>query len=180
MSKIYVITTGDYDYSILNVLSTHELAEEFKAYYDKLSRYSSNDIEEYELDQWLPQFREGLKQFWVMIDVEGNVNDCQLTGGIETWRSEVTIRNILRHEYVKEMPEWEEVKKDIDKYYMPGLFVVCWAKDKRHAIKIANEKRTMLIAQNLIPPARDIEKFQHEQGFWNTVEDFWHWKNGVS
>lgn len=40
------------------------------------------------------------------------------------------------------------VERRPDKSHVPYLYVRCFARNEKHAIKIANEKRTMIIATN--------------------------------
>lgn len=180
MSKVYVITQGEYsDYSTVNVLSTQELAEEFKDYYNNLvDKYGQCDIEVYELDKWIPQFRQGLSQYHVEIERDGTVRECRKIDGIDDYYPDVVLRSGAKKGYIRNSPEWSIVSKDLDKYCVPVLYIKSWAKDKEHAIKIANEKRTSLLSQGLIPDSVvDIYEFQKDHGYWNTVEEFWEWKN---
>ena len=115
--KIYVVTDGDYsDYMIHGVFSTLEKAEIFK-------KYSKLDyIEVYELDDMQGIELNGYFKYDVYMDVDGN--------------SEI------------ELPDQREsIDRDI-KPYGDGKRMVfeVKAKNEKHAVKIANEKRVQLIA----------------------------------
>lgn len=87
--------------------------------------YTNFNIEEYELDQDAQVIREGLK-LWT----------------VEMLRDGTTIRVN------------PNVHGDPTKSYIlrggsrPTLFY-CYAKDEKHAVKIANERRVQLLASNL-------------------------------
>jgi len=117
---IYIVTDGCYsDYHICGVYSTKELAEEAK------KRFGAEWLEEHELDA-MPGKPLGMYRWKVDIDREGNASNIYLAS-------------------------CEDVTEKID-YFFDGyeklefLHIEVWAKDEKHAIKIANERRAMLIA----------------------------------
>lgn len=117
--KLFVVTDGDYsNYRVLGIYSTLEKAEEAKLLYN-----SNNDIDlDYELDK-LPDHPPGLLRFDVYMMLNGDTSK------------------------VKQRSVEDEIHWDYRPQYESILFPV-WAEDSNHAIKIANEKRTQLIANN--------------------------------
>lgn len=128
MSKVYVVTKGSYsDYRIVSVFSSQELADLFmQTYPPNSSSYDNyNDVEEYELDVFEEQIRAGTKSWFVRMYQDGTVDHVQEESPPENPGSVV----------------WNSPR---------GLFinVTTWADDGQHAIKIANEHRSALIAAN--------------------------------
>jgi len=127
MSKVYIVTSGEYsDYGIDAVFSTKELAEQAQ----KLVPFSN--IEEYELDIGAEEMRNGMFPFVVKMDREGSANAISRSDCFRQWLDK----------------RFRETSCEFY-YHSPGiLYCYCFAKDEKHAIKIANEKRTQLIALN--------------------------------
>ena len=119
--EVYVVTSGCYsDYHINAIFSTREKAEEYAELLP-----DANSIEVYVLDG---EHKNGLHTIIVVMDRDGNTSECYLD------------------EYVfcleKYKLKWGEFWYDSSrKFYV-------LAKDKQHAIKICNEKRAMLLAEN--------------------------------
>ena len=130
MTKIYVVTKGDYsDYTIHGVYSTEELADEAAVLYSDSS--DDAEVETYELDD-MPDHVPGQKPWTVRMDKGGNAYStsrasvdcfdvynsmCGPSGGTNSW------------------------DKSPD-----AMWFNVWAKDMKHAVKIANERRVQLIA----------------------------------
>lgn len=127
--KIYAISSGSYsDYSVDAVFSTREKAEAYMA----AVHHDWNDVEEYELDPpEAEQLREGLKPWSVDIQRDGTVWHAHEKPA-EFWG----IRSA--HVLIK-----VGHKDGLDIF---ALRVSCMARDKTHAVKIANEKRAEVIA----------------------------------
>jgi len=126
MSKVYIVTTGEYsDYGIVNVFSTKELA---KNYVRAVYGIGEADIEEYYVDKYPKQIDKNLKHWSIEMLKNGNAGRCWVSDNYEEDDIHYHVSNLFDTEY---------------------LYVYCWAKDKQHAIKIANEKRVMIISNNL-------------------------------
>lgn len=122
MTTIYLVTTGDYsDYHVLGAYSTKTKAERAQ------DLYQAYDIEEYELDD-MPDAPPGLVYWRVEMDRDGNT------------------QHIMRQSAPGEPPvmDWRPGFGKIGA--QPYVAFSVWAKDEAHAIKIANERRTRLIA----------------------------------
>lgn len=130
--KLYLVTDGQYsDYRLRCVCSSPEKADHAKKFYA-----ADNDIEEYELDS-LPDHPEGMFWYSVMMDRDGNARYISIENGKyahnDKWRPSGDNETVC--------------------FYM-------WAYDDKHAVKIANERRVMLVAS----------------GQWTTDWDKWRWE----
>jgi len=119
---IYVVTSGEYSaYGIEAVFDSKDLAKKFIDAFG--NNYEEFMIEEYELNPHSKQLKSGRKPFVVTMGKNGDCYDVHQT----------------THSY--EFSEEDE---------MVGNYMYCYmfAKDEKHAIKIANEKRTQLIVMD--------------------------------
>lgn len=122
--KIYVVTAGCYsDYHICAIFSTKEFAEK----YIKINGGDNPRIEEYEINAYNDLLNKNYKMFTVFMDKDGN--------------SEIRV-----NEYLSDQPNhvWFFKAELVDKL---GINVI--AKNEKHAIKIVNEKRIQLIANEM-------------------------------
>lgn len=131
MSKVYLIATGEYsDYHIVTAFSTKELADKFMALYG-----SDYKIVISWLDTEVPNIESGLMA-WVV--------EMYYNGGTEDYHVEQI------DDYVGvTMPPWGQSYRYFSVYahhILPSFRSVMMARDKKHAIKIANERRTQMIA----------------------------------
>jgi hypothetical protein len=127
MTTIYVVTDGEYsDYHIVGVYSTLENAERMK------KETGSSDIEEYELDEFVAQLREGLQPYSVTMERDGyaTARESSPTGTIDLFLS-----------WYGYMENGRRMRKSV-------LTGKVWATSVQHAVKIANERRVFLIASN--------------------------------
>ena len=136
MSKVYIVTAGDYSsYRICAVFSTKAKAEEYIAEAARASKDKGRDfnpIEEYELDLYEDK-HPGLYPWRVHMEKDGS------TKGFQSWQMSFPFDADYSFEFLRH--ETECLRND------------CWAKDKDHAIKITNELRVRLIADNQWPEA---------------------------
>ena len=124
MKTIYIVTQGSYsDYHIVSVFSTRELAEKFIELQPPPG-YDEYEIEEYYLDQNVKQIKSGLRLYKVTMKRDGE-SSADLAQYDE--------------EYMMLKQLWWGVREVI-------LDCHVYAKDERHAVKIANEKRAQMIA----------------------------------
>jgi hypothetical protein len=128
MATIYIVTSGEYsDYGIDAVFSTRELAEAYiKQFQDK---WQTMGVEEWTLDPWKKELRKGYKLYSLHMDKAGNTVDISAQSyGSYGLRDGEPYQG------------WDA----------NGNMTLCLlARNETHAIKIANEKRAMLIANNL-------------------------------
>ena len=130
--KVYVVTSGTYsDYHIDAVFSTKENAEKYNNIYGK---DDFEDIEEFEVDDEMALINrigdEKITIYLVCMDRDGNVKEIS-----------------------KESPSVSLVKELLAGKNRHILYADCMdmrviAKDEKHAVKIANERRVQLIANN--------------------------------
>lgn len=128
MKIIYAVTSGEYSsYSIDGIYDSKELAELAigSAKWNDKKSYNEYMIEEFILNPNVLEIQNGLLPFQVSMNKNGNTNYV----GIETFVN---------------------VKSHIDNIFktIGGFMIYCYAKNKEHAVKIANEKRIQLIANN--------------------------------
>lgn len=132
MNQVYIVTSGAYsDYHIDAVFSTRENAER----YNKIHASGDfEDIEEFEIDEDMALINrirdEKITIYLVCMDRDGNVKEIK-----------------------KELPCLSLVESILTGKYKYILYADCMdiyviAKDEKHAIKIVNEKRVQLIANN--------------------------------
>jgi len=153
MNNAYVVTEGDYsDYHIVGVFTDEKKAELFAgAFYERR-------VEEYPLNPEAPSYiQNGYKIFYVNMFENGelpqNPADFDVyEHGSDRYSWDLDTPNFIKHEYphFHTGERWSH-GKDEDKLHngewVMGIDVL--AKNKKHAIKIANEKRAQLIATNM-------------------------------
>jgi len=130
--KVYIVTSGAYsDYQINAIFSTKENAERYNKIY---ASGDFEDIEEFEVDDEMALINriidEKITIYLVCMDRDGNIK-----------------------EVMKESPSVSLVEELLTGKQRPVLYADCMdmcviAKDEKHAIKIVNEKRVQLIANN--------------------------------
>lgn len=129
MKTMFVLTAGEYsDYRVLGVFSSKEKAEEVYAKRKDTGRDYCHAVEEYFLDND-PHTPNGLKSYAVIMKRDGGVTDIQINPegyGI----------------YTDDFVSWHRDRR----FYM-------WARNEKQAVKIANERRTRMIADNQWPLA---------------------------
>lgn len=137
MKKVYVVTSGSYsDYSIEAIFSTREKAGEFmKTFPD--SEY--NGIEDYGIDiDAVDKVRHGYALYKITMLKNGEIYDRRYQQGISI------IENSLSN--AMQGGNSHLLNYSDDNRNIIVLFVsVCWAKNEKHAVKIANEKRVQMI-----------------------------------
>jgi len=124
MAKVYIVTAGDYsDYHICAVFSTEKKAEK---YIEALGGSMNVEVLEVDPDLTATGYREGYRAFAVWMQKDGTVDKVDYT--------------------------FLDSPKDtrIVSFASSGRFMVCcvFARDEKHAVKIVNDKRRQLIAEN--------------------------------
>jgi hypothetical protein len=148
MDKIYAVSSGDYsDYHIEAIFESEELAQKYlKEKIDELKEKYGKDHEywnEYrEIEVYiLNKKKMDIGYYNVGMYKNGNVRNVYKRNGRIDADEEVMIKQFKERE--------EHNKQRINKIINCLIFCVS-AKDEKHAIKIANERRTQLIAENKI------------------------------
>lgn len=148
MVSMYVVTTGSYsDYGIFGIFSTREKAEEVRQWLA-----DSNDVEEWEVDND-KGVRPGHHVYDVRILKDGTVVEVRksLFGAYHYYNdSDGAPTNQLQVEY------W---------LHEPAATARVYAESEQHAIKVANERRTMAIANNTWPDAEIAEAIAREAAY---------------
>lgn len=126
MKKIYVVTSGQYsDYGIDAIFDTKEIAEKYIASFCKVG-WEEMEIEEWDLNPHEANIKVGGKAYTVTMDKQGNALE------VEWADSSFGFRNV---EYGVMFTRDKEI-----------MNCFCFAKDDRHAVKIANERRVQYLA----------------------------------
>lgn len=136
MTTVYLVTSGSYsDYSVRGAFSTRELADEFM---ERCHDGDWNDIEEYELDAFLPQLRAGLMPWYVVMLYNGTVERAD-----PRTVSPYDLDEVRRNGYI-----WPRSTAPAyrGKGIPDALTITVLAESQEHAVKIANERRTQMIA----------------------------------
>ena len=135
--KIYLVSQGEYsDRGIVAACSTLEKAEDVRKRFEL-----DNEIEIYEIDELHLQINSGLHPHFVHMDIDGNVIECyppddSLNDPLNDYLGVQGPRGVFRM-YQEHLPPEKR-----------NMYVGCMARDKEHAIKIANDTRAILIAEN--------------------------------
>jgi hypothetical protein len=152
MSKIYLVTEGDYsDYHVCGVFSTKENAQKYIDHFGSSGGAGNSndpDIEEFELDSDIelfnthkPYFIKMLRDGTVKAAYEEGINDF-------VWRNAV------------------DGEVNYQQYIMTTHVL---ATSMEHAIKVANERRTQLIALRQWREPQEVE-FKIPRDFVEGVE----------
>lgn len=121
MKKVYIVSSGSYsDYYIEAVFDSREKAEGYIASFGKYDN-DFNDIEEYDLNPEIRiRGREGMFAYVVRLNENFEIKNC------------------YAKEYVESLAD--ERKCEYDTIYKGVLKCHVWARDEKHAIKIAVDR----------------------------------------
>lgn len=123
---VWMVASGDYsDYRVEALFATKSLAVEYVAIHERHSEFSRFhkpvQMEVYGTLEFLPEgARSGLTCYHVDMDRDGQQTNV--------WKM-------------------HELSDDSFKWGGGTFYATCWARDKGHAVKIANERRTKSIAE---------------------------------
>lgn len=127
LQAVFLVTRGYYsDYRVCAVFTEKPLAEKYIDSF-KENSYEAFRIENYPLNPYQYELKNDYKPFFLRMTKEGNCTEI----------------NVKDSSYGLE-DENVDVGFDIHK----NMYISVFAKDETHAIKIANEKRVQLIAEN--------------------------------
>jgi hypothetical protein len=137
MRTIFVVEQGSYsDYGVVGVYTTKENADAIAAKINESDPYDEATVAEWPLDPGIDALRSGLDKFSVLMLRDGAVEEVRklddgwtfdISGGAHIWR-----RTQARAYKGRGIPDC--------------LSATVWAKDEKHAVKIANERRAEMIA----------------------------------
>ncbi len=138
MNKVFIVTEGQYsDYHIEAVFSNEDKAKRYMKSFPKLKRHGK--IVEWPID---PEY-SGIPISMKCIDVT-------------MYRNGDSDADDISEEFGQ---HWQEplhlVRLQLQRSYLTGYV---FALDEQHAIKIANEHRAQLIANNEWPPDKEEEQ----------------------
>lgn len=127
MQKVFVVTDGEYSgYHIVGIF-----LDETKAKRCHELSLSQNDIEEYNLDEIKgdENIPDGYSRWMVLMFKDGNCNE-----------SPIKVNALCSYNKTEPKP-YSDSTPDLYAFYV-------LAKDEQHAIRISNEQRVQLIAEN--------------------------------
>lgn len=134
---ICVVEKGSYsDYGVVGVFSSKENAELIaNAINGDGDAYEKATVAEWPLDPAVDELRQGLGIYFVQMQADGSVEWC-----VRKEVSEYDIRGEVRMWRRSGAPAYRgQGLEDV-------LWVTAFAKDDKHAVKIANEHRTRMLA----------------------------------
>jgi len=127
LQAVFLVTRGDYsDYRVCAVFTEKALAEKYIDSF-KGNSYEQFRIENYTLNPYQYELKNDYKPFFLRMTKEGNCTEI----------------NVKDSSYGFE-DEDIDFGFDVNK----NMYISIFAKDETHAIKVANEKRVQLIAEN--------------------------------
>ncbi len=132
-NEVYLVTRGEYsDYSICAIFSDKKLAEKYIELFKGNSEEELEEelrIETYKVNPYQYELKADYKPYFVRMTKEGN---C----------IEIKIQDLSY--------AFESKDEDLDFGFdiHKNMYLSSFAKDEKDAIKIANEKRLQLIAEN--------------------------------
>ena len=126
MKKIYAVVQGSYsDYHICALFDNKPLADKFILAFGN-QRWDEMKIEEYILNPVKMELNKNYRPFFVRMCKNGDVGECRLDDSSYGFLDEETYGFCMQK----------------------NLYNHCFARNTKHAIKITNELRTQLIANN--------------------------------
>ena len=124
MDKVWAVEEGEYsDYHIIGVFSTKENAQ-------IVADLFSGSVVEWPVDPGITELRAGLKRFRVFMYRDGSAE----------------VESLQRTSYAFKVTGESEQNQVIRSMRQSWIVPIIWAKDEKHAVKIANERRIQLIA----------------------------------
>ncbi len=131
--SVWVIEHGQYsDYSVIGVYTTKEKAQLVCDTINKDIIYDEATIAEWPLDPAADELANGMSRYYVSMRWDGTTD--------EVTRGEV-------HYYDLDDETRAYQRFDHKDRKVLGKTFTMWARDEKHAIKIANERRTRLISE---------------------------------
>jgi hypothetical protein len=172
--KVYIVQAGDYsDRHIRGIFSTREKAEQYRKYYGGVYSSEIDDvvIEEWDVDKNVVEnFPSGLQGYIVGMSIDGETvgeNDPDYRHASVREYSIEEVLKIGKKRRFKNFAKAEIVQVAIghkrEYVYSPGFETVMLAKDAKHAIKIANERRIQMLANNTFPTKDETLKSYYYQ-----------------
>ncbi len=139
MKTIWVIEKGSYsDYRVVGVYSTKANAQAMCDRINKDEEYERAEIAEWSLDPGVEAINQGLEVYLVWMLRDGTVEKIQRESGGDEFQWALN----------ENLTVWRRANAPAykGKNVQDCLHGRVFAKDEQHAIKIANERRTQLIA----------------------------------
>jgi len=131
--KAYIATTGCYsDYTIVTVFLNKKKAELFAKYFKDMEIETFDIYDKTKIDELKQCLKLKRDIYVVRMDIDGKTDLVMKENWDFIW-------------FERAIEKKTEIFKAVDGYYMITYML---AKDEKHAVKIANERRVQLIANN--------------------------------
>jgi hypothetical protein len=137
MKKVWVVTAGCYsDYHVVGLYSTKKNAELIHKKLSEVEFSDMNEIEEWKIDDGIKEARKGYAEFNIIMLRDGTVE--------RVYKQDLSVYPAYTNRY----SIWERTKAPAykGKGVPDALNAHVWGRNEKHAIKIANETRTRMIA----------------------------------
>lgn len=126
LQAVFLVTRGYYsDYRVCAVFTDKKLAQKYIDSFEK--SYSEFRIENYKLNPFSKELKADYKPYFLRMEKDGTCTEIYVKDSSYGFESE-------------DLDIGFDIHKD--------MYLSVFAKDEKHAIKIANEKRVQLIAEN--------------------------------
>lgn len=126
LQAVFLVTRGDYsDYRVCAVFTDKKLAQKYIDSFEKA--YDEFRIENYKLNPFSKELKADYKPYFLRMKKDGTCTEIYVKDSSYGFESE-------------DLDVGFDIHKD--------MYLSVFAKDEKHAIKIANEKRVQLIAEN--------------------------------
>ena len=147
MSKpIWIVEQGEYsDYTVVGIFSTKENAERIRDIINDSKPYYKAEVEEWKLDPHISEIMEE----WVLYHVK-----MLYDGTTESVERSSTENIKFVGLKVCGGAKWSQHKKTKSDDFVSGRV---WARDDKHAVKIANEFRIQAKAEGLMQTYKEYE-----------------------
>ena len=142
MNTVWVVEQGDYsDYRVVGIYSSRENAQRIADLINSAEDYCFDDatVSERNLDPCIEDLNAGRKPFNIVMDYSGNtesVGECEF----------------FEYDTYRKLHVWKRTEASAykDRNINDAISGIVWAADEKHAVKIANEFRARMIAENKI------------------------------
>lgn len=140
---VWSIESGSYsDYKVHGVYSTKAKAEAMLVWMNAHGMATDDGvIEERDLDEYVEMARLGYSRWDVRMHKNGDVISAELDDDDHRYSMEESVRIISQLTF-------GGVRVVAEGGLPPHLLAEIWARDREHAIKITNERRLIMIAEN--------------------------------
>lgn len=137
---VWVIEHGSYsDYSVVGVYDSYKKASMVCELINSGDPYEKATVSRWPMNPACDEVMSGKKLFHVVMAMDGTTEDCRESSSLLAYEIQGGGLNVWKR---TQAAAWR------DKPIQDAVNGSVWAKDKKHAVKIANEFRARAIADN--------------------------------